>query len=167
MSKTGPVIIIFGVSGSGKTTIGQKLSAQLDISFQDADDFHPEANIKKMESGMPLTDDDRFPWLQTLATKVPQWKKNGGIILACSALRESHRRLLTSQQAADHWILLEGPFELIEKRLNKRSDHFMNPDLLQSQFDTLEIPDYCMRIDIEQSPDSVANEIIQKLNLDA
>jgi len=165
MSETGPVIIIFGVSGSGKTTIGQKLSAQLGLPFQDADDFHPEANIKKMESGVPLTDDNRYPWLQALSEKIAQWKKHGGVILACSALKESYRRLLTSEQAADHWILLEGPFELIEQRMKERSHHFMDPDLLQSQFDTLEIPDYCMRIDIEQSPDSVTREIIQKINL--
>lgn len=165
MSKTGPVIIIFGVSGSGKTTIGQKLSNRLGIPFHDADDFHPESNIKKMESGVPLTDDDRNPWLQTLAQKIPQWKKDGGVILACSALRESYRRLLTSEQAADHWVLLDGSFELIEQRLNERSHHFMDPDLLQSQFDTIEIPDYCTRIDIEQSPDAVTREIIQKLNI--
>ncbi|NNF21956.1 MAG: NADP-dependent phosphogluconate dehydrogenase, partial [Saprospiraceae bacterium] len=157
------VIILYGVSGSGKTTIGLKLSERLGLPFYDADDFHPEQNIKKMASGLPLDDNDRMPWLETLAKKIRAWQSGAGAILSCSALKESYRALLDPKGIVN-WVLLYGDQELIEKRISDRQNHYMKAVMLQSQFDTLEIPEYGLKINIDQSPGEIINKIIQKLN---
>ncbi len=161
------VIIIIGVSGSGKTTIGKSLAHSLQLPFFDADDFHPKVNIDKMKQNIPLNDADRKPWLQNLALLVKQWSLNHGGVLACSALKESYRKLLSTHVKTIDWILLSGSFKTIRKRLQSREQHFMKSDLLQSQFDTLEIPSYGIHIDIEQERENIISGIIEKLNSNA
>lgn len=162
--KNTPVIIIFGVSGCGKTTIAKLVSEKLSIPHYDADDFHPASNIDKMQRGIPLTDTDRLPWLKALAREIKLWEDSGGAVLACSALKEKYRKLLASQVNQIHWVLLLGTFRLIKSRMETRKDHFMNPSLLQSQFNILEIPDYGIKININATPEQIADTIITKLN---
>jgi len=158
------VIIIIGVSGCGKTTIGKLLSKKTKLPFYDADDFHSEENIIKMKSNASLTDADRLPWLNTLASKIKKWEKKGGAILACSALKESYRKLLSSNTNNIQWVYLKGSFELIKSRLEQRQNHYMKSDLLVSQFETLEEPDYGLHINIEQSENEIIKEILLNLN---
>jgi len=157
------VIIIFGVSGCGKTTIGKALGAALNIPFYDADNFHPKKNVDKMRLGIPLTDKDRQPWLNTLSKKIKLWKKNSDVILTCSALKETYRKTLEANNNDVKWIFLNGSFELIKSRLQKRKNHFMNADLLKSQFETLEVPNYAIDISVSQKPNQIIESILQKL----
>jgi carbohydrate kinase (thermoresistant glucokinase family) len=151
-----------GVSGSGKTVIGSRLAARLKLPFYDADDFHSPQNIKKMKSGTPLTDQDRYPWLEGLADEMKQWSRDGGAILACSALKEEYRQVLASRTTVD-WICLHGSFETIYERMKER-DHFMNPQLLQSQFDTLELPSYGLHLDVLHTPAETVSRIVSLMN---
>jgi len=135
------VIIIMGVSGSGKTTIGKLLAQSLNWQFEDADDFHSQANKAKMHSGIPLTDEDRKPWLEGLADHINDWvKQNKPTVLACSALKESYRELLTGNKNEVAVVYLRADYDAIAKRLQSRTNHFMNKGLLESQFATLEEP---------------------------
>ncbi|WP_338358962.1 gluconokinase [Yeosuana marina] len=161
------VIILMGVSGSGKTSVGKQLSKQVGVPFFDADDFHPQSNIDKMSNNMPLNDDDRTPWLEALAMKIDEWQTTGGAILACSALKESYRKILSSGDVPIFWVFLSGSFELIQQRMKTRTNHYMKPELLQSQFDALEIPDYGLQIDIQSNINDITNEIISKINTNA
>lgn len=156
-----------GVSGSGKTTIGKLLSQETGIPFYDGDDFHPPANIEKMEQGMPLNDMDREEWLKELNELArTQIQRKEGAIIGSSALKERYRKILGQETGGQiHWVYLKGSFDTISARINSRDKHFMPASLLQSQFDTLEPPDYGLHIDIEQSPEDIANQIIKKLNL--
>jgi 6-phosphogluconate dehydrogenase len=158
------VIIIMGVSGSGKTTIGQQLSARLRVPFSDADDFHPAANVEKMSAGIPLDDDDRTPWLQILAENLKKWEIDSGAILACSALKEKYRAQLIQNCPQIQWVYLDGSFDLIYSRMKDRAGHYMPAALLTSQFDALEIPSYGMHVDISGHPDSIINTIMSQLN---
>ena len=157
------LIVVMGVSGCGKTTIGTGLSKALGLPFFDADDFHPEANVKKMESGFPLDDGDRQPWLTSLENHLFEQAKSGGCILACSALKERYRKLLSSRLELE-WVYLKGSFSSIEKRLKNREGHFMGPKLLQSQFDALEEPQQCIEIDIELDPEEIIRRVTIKMN---
>lgn len=157
------VYIIMGVSGSGKTTIGTLLAKRLARPFYDADDFHPAANISKMKNGIPLQDDDRFPWLHTLADNIQQWSHKGAV-LACSALKESYRKLLQQNQV--EFIVLEGDYDTIIERMSQRS-HFMAPNMLKSQFDALEVPNYGIHVSILKSPEVVTDEIMHHINKEA
>ena len=134
------VIILMGVSGSGKTTAGRALAQQLQWRFAEGDDFHSAANIAKMHSGIPLTDEDRAPWLQSLRDAIAVWlAASENVVLACSALKASYREtLLVSSEVK--LVYLRGSFELIAARLALRQGHYMNPDLLRSQFEALEEP---------------------------
>lgn len=152
-----------GVSGCGKTTIGQELAKQLGLPFFDADDFHPQSNIDKMKQGIPLTDDDRLPWLSLLADQIKTWDEHGGAVLACSALKESYRKLLESKSKPVTWIYLKGTFEVIQSRLEQRNMHYMKSGLLQSQFDALEEPNYGIHINIENQPEQIVSTLISKL----
>jgi len=153
-----------GVSGCSKTTIGQLLSKQLELPYYDADDFHPKSNIDKMTNGIPLTDKDRIPWLNTLAFKISKWESKGGAILACSALKEKYRIILSSNFKNITWIYLFGTYNLIKSRTEKRNNHFMKASMLKSQFDILEVPNYGIHINIESSPKEISAIILSKLN---
>lgn len=158
-----PRCIVFGVSGSGKSTIGKLLAEHFSIPFLDADDFHPSDNIQKMRSGTALTDQDRLPWLKTINTILSS-QQSAGWVLACSALKESYRQTLSSGFPEIHWILLDGSYQDIFVRLHHRQNHFMNPTLLQDQFDTLEIPEYGFKASIEYSPTEIVHQIIDKIS---
>ncbi len=156
-----PVYIIFGVSGSGKSTVAKKLSSELNLPFFDADDFHPPSNIEKMKSGKPLTDEDRYPWLNTLSTKVSEWNRAEGAVLACSALKEAYREILETPPNLVYWVFLDGSLELIAERMNSRSNHFMPSILLESQFEALERPQKGLSVSIKKTPDQIVKEIIE------
>jgi gluconokinase len=131
--------VVMGVAGCGKTTVAAGLSATLGLTFADADDFHPQANIDKMSAGEPLTDADRAPWLQTLAAWMREQGQAGtSTVLACSALRRSYRDILRHGPAWVPFIHLAGPMELVHARMRSREDHFMPLDLLKSQYATLQ-----------------------------
>jgi len=138
-----------GVSGSGKTTLGRALAARLGLPFADADDYHPATNLAKMARGEPLDDRDRAPWLARLADLLREHAQQAGLVLACSALKRAYREQLWSTGAPVTFVYLEGSFEVIEARLDRRSGHFMPARLLRSQFDTLEAPAHAIVVDIE------------------
>ena len=158
------VIYIMGVSGSGKTTIGKLLAAKTGYIFYDADDFHPQQNIDKMKAGLPLADEDRWPWLDSISHFVIDAIISHTIIVACSALKQVYRVRL-SKGISDNcrWIFLKGDFETILHRLKKRSGHFMPETLLHSQFKILEIPLHTIEIDISKTPDEIVDQVILKL----
>lgn len=149
-----------GVSGSGKSTIGKLISSNLNFHFLDADDFHPESNIQKMSQGIPLNDDDRLPWLIALQQELI---KNPKSVLACSALKDSYRQIL-DPDSRYHWVYLSGNKELIWQRMQERSNHFMKAHMLDSQFETLEIPENAIHVEISKAPEEILMEIIDKIN---
>ncbi len=156
------IIIVVGVSGVGKTTIGKMLAKHLTLPFIDADDFHPISNIEKMKSGNPLNDDDRFPWLNNLNNQLKKATNEKGIVLGCSALKENYRVLLSNNITQKiHWVILKGDQKMIQERMMKRS-HYFSHEMLQSQFDTWEEPDYGFKINIGKSPEDIVKEIIEK-----
>ena len=162
------IVIVFGVSGAGKTTIGKLLAEQLGWRFYEADNFHPRANIEKMYSGRPLTDEDRWVWLERLREQITRSlaaKENA--VLACSALKRAYRdRLRVSDEVK--FVFLRGNYVLIEKQLRQRRGHFMNPALLKSQFADLEEPEPdedVLTVDLERTPQEVVEEIKTKLRL--
>lgn len=152
-----------GVSGCGKTTVGKLLSQNTGIPFIDADAFHPTENIQKMTSGIALTDIDRKPWLENLNQELKQQSQKQGAILACSALKEKYRNILSKDIKNIQWIFLKGDFKRIQERMKRRKNHFMDANLLQSQFDTLETPEYGMHISIENSPEKIVMQIINSV----
>ena len=162
------VCIIMGVSGCGKTTVGQQLAQQFGLSFYDADDFHSAANIARMSHGTPLTDDDRRDWLAALATDLGAWETAGGAVLACSALKESYRTTLQSgTNSPIHWIFLDGSRELLLERMGSRQGHYMHPDMLDSQLATLERPAYALRLPITATPEELVQQIVTAKEQDA
>jgi len=158
------IIIVTGVSGSGKTTIGSLLAKRLDLPFYDADDFHPTLNVEKMQKGIPLTDHDREPWLNHLAEKIEEWDSKHGAILACSALKEEYREILQVVPHI-HWVHLKGEKQLLAERLSNRKNHYMNPDLLTSQLETWEDPSYGLHLDVKGIPDDLVDQIMEYLKL--
>lgn len=148
--------MVMGVSGSGKTTIGKKMAFKLKIPFYDGDDFHPEANIEKMKSGQPLNDDDREPWLISINQFAKSKLEETSLIVACSALKAKYRTTL-SIEIPTVFVYLKGTAELIRSRMEKRKGHFMPSELLASQFKTLEEPRDAIVVDIDQSPDEIAD----------
>ena len=162
------IAILFGVLGAGKTTLGQMLADELGWKFYEGDDFHPRANIDKMRAGEPLTDNDRQPWLETLRGLIEQClaaKRNA--VLACSALKKSYRDCLRVNEEVK-FVYLRGDYELVSSQLKRRRGHFMNPELLQSQFATLEEPESgegACPIDLGRSPRELVDEIKKKLRL--
>ncbi|MFO0841658.1 MAG: gluconokinase [Gemmataceae bacterium] len=161
------VVVLMGVSGSGKTTVGKVLAAKLGWAFVEGDDYHPPSNVEKMRAGTPLTDDDRRPWLAALRERVDQAIAAGeDIVLACSALKHSYQDYLERDDPTRiHYVYLHGTEELIKERLGGRKGHFMNPGLLHSQFETLEPPTDAIRVEVAGSPDEVADEVRRKLGL--
>jgi carbohydrate kinase (thermoresistant glucokinase family) len=159
-------IIVMGVSGSGKTTIGELLAQQLGRPFYDGDDYHSAANVAKMAAGHPLTDADRHDWLATLAQHLGEWEKAGGAVLACSALKEAYRQTLQAgEQLPLTWVFLDGSRALLEKRLEGRHDHYMKASMLDSQLATLEKPTYGLRIELAdgETPVQVVARIVAQL----
>lgn len=158
------IILVMGVSGSGKTTIGQLLAKSLDWEFCDADALHPAANIEKMSRGIPLDDADRKPWLQQLQQAIARWlQQNKNIVLACSALKATYRQILLQDKERMRLVYLDGDFKLIQTRLRSRPDHYMPLDLLQSQLATLEEPSEAIYFDVSQPPEVIVEEIKTKL----
>ena len=140
------------------------MSEALEIPFFDADDFHPASNIEKMSQGVPLDDADRQPWLETLASKLFEWEKSGGAVLACSALKESYRVTLGSECGeVVQWVILDAPEELLAERLAARKGHYFEPALLRSQVDSFELPDYGWLIDVTSAPQEVVKKILMRL----
>jgi carbohydrate kinase (thermoresistant glucokinase family) len=155
-----PIFVIMGVSGCGKTTVGQLLARSLLIEFMDADTFHPLANIMKMKKGIPLTDLDRQPWLSILADHISQ-RQNTGLVLACSALKSNYRKILAGQNSIN-WIYLKIDSEAAKARLKLRKNHFMPETLIQSQFEALEVPESALTIDARLPTDEIINIIKTK-----
>ncbi len=160
--------IIFGVSGAGKTTVGKLLARELGWRFIEADDFHPAANTEKMRKGHPLTDEDRWPWLDCLRKQIEQFLSAGeNAVLACSALKRAYRdRLRVSDEVK--FVFLRGDYALVEKQLRSRHGHFMHANLLQSQFDDLEEPqpdENVLTIELGRTPEEIVERIKTKLNL--
>ncbi|MBI1342139.1 MAG: gluconokinase [Terrimonas sp.] len=163
-----PIIYIMGVSGCGKTTIGNLLSSQTGIPFFDGDDFHPAANKAKMEKGIPLNDQDRAGWLEAIHEKAVEESQKSGAIIACSALKEKYRDSLSANmEHAVHWVFLRGDFATIYDRMKQRKDHFMPASLLRSQYDILEEPDNALFEDISQPAEAIVADILKKLKLSA
>lgn len=161
------VIFIMGVSGVGKSTIGHLLAEKLEIPFFDGDDYHPQSNILKMSNGQPLTDDDRQPWLVGLNELAKQQLFTNSCIIGCSALKQAYRDILSKEiEPESIWLHLQGTFDQTLERLNKRSDHFMPKELLQSQFDTLEESNASLNIDISLTPREIVQMIIEDLSAD-
>lgn len=155
------LIVIMGVSGCGKTSVGTALAEMMSLPFFDADDYHPAANKKKMQAGIPLEDSDRIPWLEGLNSLCKSNSKTG-MVLACSALKQSYRDLL-SKDIQIEWVYLKGSFDLISQRLAVRRHHYMPTSLLQSQFDTLEEPMHVIEISIDQPVKSIILQIKEQL----
>ncbi len=153
-------IIIMGVSGCGKTSVGRALSASTGWPFYDGDDFHPQANIDKMARGIPLDDTDRQPWLEGLHNLIADsLAARQSLIMACSALKASYREILQGELETVHFVHLEGSFDLIHRRMQQRSGHYMKAGMLRSQFETLEPPEGGLVVSIEQP----VSEIIDKI----
>lgn len=160
------IILIMGVSGSGKTTIGEQLAASLGWPFFDADSFHPPANIEKMRRGIPLNDADRAPWLDAIRARMDDLIRRGEpAVITASALKEAYRERLGVDRPEVRLVHLKGDFDLIRERMAQRADHFMPPDLLASQFETLEEPSGALTVDIAQPPEAIVAQIRQSLNL--
>lgn len=163
-----PIIVVMGVAGCGKSSVAALLADALKASFVDADDLHPQTNIEKMSAGIPLSDEDRAPWLAIICSESRRRADaNGATVVACSALRRSYREIL-NQANAVRYVYLAGSFELIQSRMLRRDDHFMPESLLKSQFATLEDPSSeqnVITINIDQSIEDIVAEAKQRLAL--
>jgi gluconokinase len=160
------IVVLMGVSGSGKTTIGMLLAERMQTVFADADSYHSGLNRAKMAAGHALNDEDRQPWLETLNELLRGWFGDGrGGVLACSALKEAYRKTLVSGMPVGsvRFVFLDGSKELIAERLAERKDHYMNPKLLDSQLATLEPPRDALRVVNDRAPEDVVDEIVKNL----
>lgn len=159
--------IIMGVSGCGKSAVGRVLAQRLGLAFYDADDFHPKINIEKMANGFPLTDEDRNPWLENLHNMISvNLKKNCSGVLACSALKHNYRERLLLNNPNVLIIYLKGSYELILARMSARTDHYMQPAMLKSQFDILEEPSDALMVDINHTVEEIVEMIIVNGNIE-
>ena len=167
--KTPCALIVMGVSGSGKSTIADRLAERLGWDFEDGDKFHPASNVAKMSAGHPLTDEDRWPWLQAIADEIDRVCKAGQhAVIACSALKRTYRNILVHGRNDVRIVFLDGSQQLIADRLAARKGHFMPPGLLASQFKTLEPPERNENpiiVSIDASVDAIVGDIIRRLGL--
>jgi gluconokinase len=164
------IVLLMGVSGCGKSTTGRNLSRHLGWEYRDADSFHPPANIEKMKAGTPLTDEDRWPWLDAIGAWIDQCQATGSCgIVSCSALRRPYRDRLRGGGRRDiDLVFLDGTFATIAERMQRRKDHFMPPALLRSQFDALERPtadENALLVPISMAPRKVIERIVTALRL--
>ena len=158
-------LIVMGVSGCGKTSVGEALAEELGWDFYDADDYHPTENVAKMASGIPLNDSDRAPWLATLHDMISSSLiQNRPGVLACSTLKERYRQQLLEGNPNVQIVYLKGSYDLIWSRMSARKDHYMKPHMLKSQFDALEEPTDALMVDISVSVDEIVQEIISTLS---
>ncbi|MGH8496552.1 MAG: gluconokinase [Gammaproteobacteria bacterium] len=161
----GLVLVIMGVAGSGKTTVGRALAQELDAPFLEGDDFHPSANRRRMRAGIPLTDADRWPWLDRVAEGIRKAATGAPVVvIACSALKKRYREHLRGRAGPRiEFIYLRGNYELISRRLETRTGHFMPADLLHSQFDDLEEPEHAIVADIDAPVETIVDRIVAEL----
>jgi gluconokinase len=166
-SKPPSALIVMGVSGSGKSTIAARLAERLGWTFEDADRFHPASNVAKMSAGHPLTDEDRWPWLQAIADEIDRVSRDGGhVVMACSALKRAYRKILVHGRNDVRIVFLSGSQPLIADRLAQRKGHFMPPGLLDSQFKTLEPPqtnEHPIIVSIDAPVETIVNNIVAQL----
>lgn len=169
MTSSSQHLIVMGVSGSGKTTVAELLAERLGWTFAEADDFHPPANIEKMSAGTPLTDEDRWPWLRTIAEWLSTKTAAGqSTVVTCSALRRVYRDLLREGEGQVRFVHLTGSMDTIESRLDDRAGHFMPPALLGSQFDTLEPLDNDedgVVVSINATPEEIVDDVVARLGI--
>ena len=160
------IVIVLGVSGAGKTTIGKLLAKEMSWKFYEGDDFHPQANIDKMRAGVPLTDDDRRPWLESLRELIERClAANEDAVLPCSALKRSYRKFLRVNDRVK-FVYLRGSYEVVARQMQQRRGHFMNQELLQSQFATLEEPEPdedAIVVELGRTPRVLVRDITKKL----
>jgi gluconokinase len=158
------VIVLMGVSGAGKTTVGRLLAEALGAEFAEGDAYHPPENIEKMRRGIPLEDADRWPWLRILAAQIDRWlAARKTVVLACSALKQSYRDVLAQGRPGVRFVHLEGDKALIRRRLDARRGHYMPAILLDSQFAALEPPADAVTVDVTGAPEAIVAEIVQRL----
>ena len=159
------IVLLIGPAGSGKTTVGELLAAQMQWEFADADNFHSPANIEKMSRGIPLSDDDRIPWLHSLRDAIQQWDaQNKNVVLACSALKRSYREQLQINSNVK-LVYLKGSYELLRERLHSRKGHYAGEQILAGQLADLEEPTDAITVDAAQSPEQIVAEIRKQLAL--
>jgi gluconokinase len=160
-------LVVMGVSGSGKTTIADKLAERLGWTCEDGDKYHPKSNVEKMSAGHPLTDEDRWPWLNAIADEIERvCRARGHVVVACSALKRTYRDVLLRGRDDVRIVFLNGTQQLIARRLSLRKDHFMPPGLLDSQFRTLEPPgldENAIDVSIDAPVDMIVDDIVNKL----
>jgi gluconokinase len=168
-SRTTTALVVMGPSGTGKTTVAELLGERLDWPTAEADEFHPQANIDKMTGGQPLTDEDRWPWLRAIRDWLSEKQEQGSdAIVTCSALKRAYRDLLRESTADVVFVQLTGPIDLIAKRMEGRSGHFMPKSLLESQFDTLEelqSDEAGVKADVSNNPDDIVDQVLRELQL--
>lgn len=167
-SEEKPLIVVMGVAGSGKTTLASQLAEKLGVPFVEGDSLHPAANVRKMSSGIPLTDEDRWPWLEAIGERMEVERSTGhGVVVACSALKRAYRDVLRAHAHGKiHFILLDGSRQLISDRMKQRKGHFMPPALLDSQFATLERPtqdEHAVILDISRKPAELVEEAVKSI----
>jgi len=158
------VVVLMGVSGTGKTEVGTRLARALGGEFVEGDDYHPPANIAKMRSGVPLDDADRQPWLERLSREIGAWLDAGKtVVLACSALKQRYRDILKADRPGVRFVHLKGDPELIRSRLKDRRGHYMPASLLDSQFAALEEPADAITVSVDGTPETIVKEILKAL----
>jgi gluconokinase len=160
------ILIAMGVSGAGKTLIGEMLAEKLKCDFTDGDAFHSEANKEKMHHGIPLTDEDRWPWLRTIRAAIEKEQQAGRTaVFTCSSLKRSYRDILRAGDRDVCFVYLKGSREVLQERLQTRTGHFFDPSLLQSQLDTLEEPaaDEAITVSIELSPEEIVDDVLKQI----
>lgn len=162
------ILIAMGVSGAGKSLIGEMLAERLSCSYTDGDAFHSAANKEKMHHGIPLTDEDRWPWLRTIRAAIEEKQCAGETaVFTCSSLKRSYRDVLRGTDTDVRFVYLKGSFEVLQERLKSRTGHFFDPSLLKSQLDTLEEPgpDEAVEVSIELTPEQIVDQVMLKIGL--